>query len=187
MIAHSSMFAKSVAVPRRRWTAPRMNTAPLSNKQKGIICEVARRAFDRMLDSGSLEPRADICISEHFKVWRRAEQLKTVGKPTLTACIQDDYNLLMAHFLDLAGEVEDALRYQEAAALDPKRLAENALREMCNKRGVTIEYANEICQQAWKLDLRDASVTQIWWIRRQVQEMKPQDICKQEPADKFPF
>lgn len=187
MIAHSSMFTKQVAVPRRRWTAPRMNTAPLSNKQKGIICEVARRAFNRMLESGSLEPRADISISEHYKTWRHAEQLKAVGRSTLTACIQDDYNLLMAHFLNLAGEVEDALRYQEAAALDPKRLAENALREICKKRGVRIEYANEICQQAWKVDLRDASIEQIWWIRRQVQEMKSQEICKPDAAEKDPF
>ncbi|MBI5817441.1 MAG: hypothetical protein HZA88_00475 [Verrucomicrobia bacterium] len=184
------MFAPpaSVAAPRRRWTPPTSNTAPLSNKQKGIICEVARRAFDKMLDSGALEARADLCVSRHFKVWRRDEQFKAVSRSTLTACIQDNYKPLMAHFLNLAGEVETAMRYQESAALEPKRLASHALGEMCKKRGVTIEYANSICRQAWGCDLRDANQRQVWWIRRQVQEMKKPVVGSQNPtADNVPF
>ena len=150
---------------RRRWTVPMSNTAPLSRKQKGIVCSVARRAFLAMRAAGALDPATE------ETTWRHEQQEKAVGRYSLRSAIQDDYKPLMAHFLNLLGDVKTALRYQTEAVLEPRKLAMAQLRAMCGKRGVTMDYADGICQQAWKCSLADANEQQVWWVRRKVQKM----------------
>ena len=49
---------------------------PLSNRQKSVLCQVARRAFDRLVARGEI-------VGIEFDTWRRDECERAVGKPGL--------------------------------------------------------------------------------------------------------
>jgi hypothetical protein len=126
--------------------------APLNNRQKAVICILARKAFDRLAESGAI---GDAAEPEN---WRREQQKMAVGKIHLTECRNADYLALKARFQDLAGNPVAALRNHLRAATEPRSWALAKLRKECaaaadvlpgawnyaagflrNKRGVAIE------------------------------------------------
>jgi hypothetical protein len=132
-------------------------SAPLSNKQKADLCQLYRRAYDYQLDRGAL---GDAALLEDF---RHGEQLKAVGKQSLTSCTQDDFPVLMAHGCKLAGEDGDALYWLNRAATNPRRCALLKLEEACQEAGVWYpDYPRAICQTQFKCRLDDATAKQLW-------------------------
>lgn len=59
----------------------------LTNRQKSALCQLARQAWE---ESGSALDLAE---------WRRQQQLKVLGKASLTNCNQEDYRPLANHFI----------------------------------------------------------------------------------------
>lgn len=59
----------------------------LTNRQKAALCQLARQAWE---ETGS---------NINFAEWRRQQQLKVLGKASLTNCKQDDYRPLANHFV----------------------------------------------------------------------------------------
>jgi hypothetical protein len=117
---------------------------------------LARRAFDQQAQSGVLGDAAEP------EVWRKEQQLRAVGKSSLTACCNKDYLALKARFQDLAGEHVTAFRNHLRAENEPRAWALAKLRRECaaaadvlprawdyaagflhNKRGVSIEECPE--------------------------------------------
>lgn len=68
-------------------TTKRQFSPLLTKKQKAALAQTARAAYNE------LAPSLD------FTEWRRQQQLKVVGKASLTKCNQDDYLPLTNHFI----------------------------------------------------------------------------------------
>ncbi len=66
----------------------------LTNRQKASLCQMARQAW--------IEAGSDLDFSD----WRRQQQLKVVGKASLTQCNQDDYRPLANHFVAIKNGAE---------------------------------------------------------------------------------
>lgn len=77
--------------------------APLSNKQKAVIAQTARQAWD-------IQVRAGFTDGLTYDEWRHAEQAKACGTSSLRAATNNHYRPLMAHFLTLAGKDVPAFR-----------------------------------------------------------------------------
>lgn len=67
----------------------------LSNKEKAVMCQLARVAFDHLAKLGLAEGK--------FQEWRRAQQADAVGLESLTDCTRDHWRPLAAHYSTLLG------------------------------------------------------------------------------------
>lgn len=74
---------------------------PLTKRQKAALAQMARKAYNKLSKYALAE-------DQDFTTWRRAQQKKTVGKSSLTACQQRHYLQLRAHFQNLVGDVSAA-------------------------------------------------------------------------------
>ena len=147
---------RATSSPTRRRSAPAQghrypgaSTNPLTKKQKGIICEIAGRAFRHRGEVGKLED------------WRREQQFLAVKQRSLTACGQSDFLPLVAHFEGLAGEggrqFNAALRNEDEA----KRQARFNLEVALNDRELDLAYAEKICRDQNKCGLDAADPAQL--------------------------
>lgn len=76
---------------------------PLSNTQKAVLSQLARKAFDKLYDCGLIDAPGDT-KAKQFTAWRRAEQAEaTGGESSLTKCVQRDFLPLRAHFNSILG------------------------------------------------------------------------------------
>jgi hypothetical protein len=128
---------------------PQRLGGPLTNKQKATICQLAAKSHD--LD-GPLD------ASEH----RHAECVKATGKPGLTACTQDDYKPLLAHFLALAGQDGAAFNAAVDHGTEPKRIALYKLNEALGKAGLPMAYAAAISRRKHHCEPADLTAAQLW-------------------------
>jgi len=141
--------------------------APLSRRQKAIICQAARRAYDHQLTIGALGDAAE------FESWRRGQQQAVAGKESLTSATQDDYEILMARFLDLAGDSGQAMKYLVRGQTNPRRVVMAKIEEECAARGLHIGYADTICRaRNHGLSLQDASEKILWQVFYTVRNSK---------------
>ena len=129
-------------------------TGPLSNVQKGKLCILARKAFDRI--------GGDSTTGMEFAEWRKQEQWNAVGKQSLRDCMQREYLRLVAHYEDLIGESGRAVTTHMRAGTEPRRIAEHKLLEALKKAGLEIAYADTICRSKFKCHVEDASTAQLW-------------------------
>ncbi len=74
----------------------------LSFIQKKVICDVARKAYDRWPGHEEFE-RNQAPGLNCFDAWRHAEQLKAVGVQSLSLCKEEHYKRLVAHFSRIRG------------------------------------------------------------------------------------
>ncbi len=129
--------------------------------QKGIIVMLAKRAFDR------LRP------SLPFEQWRREQQTLAVGIDSLTACTQNDYLPLVAHFEGLAGhgdkQFKAAYRHLDEATRQARWLLDEALRA----RGLGESYAATICRTQYRRELDKATAEQLFNLRFTVEARRP--------------
>jgi hypothetical protein len=68
----------------------------LTNKEKAVLCQLARKAYDHLA-------ALDLVDGMKFPDWRRAQQKAAVGKDSLTECTRDDWRPLAAGFYELMG------------------------------------------------------------------------------------
>jgi hypothetical protein len=120
-----------------------------------MLVLLAKEAFDRLVEAGTLGDAAE------FAVWRHEQCLQCVEQRGLTACRNEDYLPLRAHFLRLLGRKAAAEIALQRTWDDPRRQALAKLRAECeaaadvmpaawnyaagfvrNKRGVSIDDAD---------------------------------------------
>lgn len=127
-------------------------SAPLDRHQKGVICQVARLAFDAQ----------GLGESAEFAVWRHEQTAQACGKESLRACTQDDFAAVLARFLDLAGESGAAFRWYLRGLNNPKRVARFKLDEALAERGLAAGYAEAIARRQFKCSVDDLTERQTW-------------------------
>lgn len=99
---------------------------PLTNRQKGVLCQRSNRAYDLMGVRGM--DRTE---------FRRIQQETAVGKSSLTHCTQQDYRPLKRHFEMLSGKGAAAFRTAMSEAFEARDQALARLRrEMQRSRDV---------------------------------------------------
>lgn len=149
-------FAPRLPVSKSPTPPPSRLGGPLSNEQKARLCILCREAYDAMPGAAS-HP-----TEEMLAEYRHAEVEKATGKPGLTACVQDDWNPLLAHFLALVGETGVAFNVAMRHGTEPKRVAMHKLGEALAKARLPMAYAAAICRRQYKCEPADASPKQLW-------------------------
>ena len=147
---------------RTRFQYPGASTNPLSAKQKGIVCKIARRAFEFRREKGT------------FEDWRREQQSLAVGIGSLTECTQENYLDLVAHFEGLAGAGDRQFEASHRSLDEEKRQARHKLEEALDDRRLDLSYAEKICRDQYKHGLDDATATQLWNIKFTVEQRRAQ-------------
>lgn len=146
-------------------------TRPLSRDQKKALAMLAARAFVAV---HSRKPRD----TAEADAWRRAEQLRTVGKESLTTCVQGDYLPLKARFADLAGETGEALDAHLQDATADRRIALHKLKEECAKRELTLAWPAAIARNKFKTPIEDLTAKQLWQLVFDVRSSKHKPKAK---------
>lgn len=123
---------------------------PLSNKQKSTLAIVARKAH---VKHGSFE-------DESFDDWRAREAVEACGK-RISEASNGDYNTLLAHFENLAGNARAALDATMRADTDEHRQAMHVIDELLAQGGHKRAYAEKICQSVNRCSLADATPAQL--------------------------
>lgn len=138
-------------------------SSTLSNEQKGILCQLAREAYDAWPGRAAFEEcNAELSVSKCFEAWRRVEQGKAVGQQSLRLCAQEAFLPLRAHFKAMLGDGAGALRDHLRAAEEPRIRARWKLQQALDQRGLNEGYAAAICRRQFKCELGDASEKQLW-------------------------
>lgn len=125
-------------------------SAPLSRTQKAYLAQLANEA------------RRKVAPGEKAEGWRHEQVVKACGKAGLRCCSQDDYGLIKGHLLELMGKHGAAFKAQFNQATNDRRVAEAVLVRECQVAGLSLKYAESICQRKNKCGLFDASEKQIW-------------------------
>lgn len=123
---------------------------PFSNSQKAALCQMARRAFNKLTSTGQIS-------GIDLDTWRRDEVERVTGRPGLRECGNDDYRKLAAHFESLAGEDGRALNHLLASGTEKRRQLEVVLRRALQAAGLPIEYGESIALARWKIPSEDLS------------------------------
>lgn len=146
-------------------------SAPLSKKQKRILCMLAERAWNAK-GCPLWEPRQDsairLCRTSALELWRHMEQEHLLGRKHLTACCQADYELLRAHFARLAGDHREAAAAEARMSGDDARRAKAflrnelaaAVRQIADPR----RYVETIARCKYKTNIDSLSAKQVWTI-----------------------
>lgn len=135
----------------------------LSRTQKAKIGQLATQAW-RVWEGREafLETNGELSASACFAAWRHWQQGLACGRQSLRECTGDDYQLLRAHFLTLAGLEASAARAQERHISNPQRIARYKLRQALAAAGLPLEYAAAVCRRQYRCTLDDASERQLW-------------------------
>ena len=126
----------------------------LSAKQKAVICQIARRAFDKLAAAAQI-------AGVDFDTWRREEVERCTGKPGLRACVNDDYSRLAAHFESLAGEDDRALNHLIREQGNTRRQIEHGIVSTLEEAGLPLSYAITIRRDRFKAGLDDITDEQL--------------------------
>lgn len=129
--------------------------APLSKKQKAILCIKAREAW-------ALLPAHARSVLD-FDEWRKLQQHQACGKDSLRWATQKDYSRLLAHWQQMLrqdGAAFDTLMRGES---NGRRVALYKLRQACAKRGLMYPaYPQKICGVQYGTTISEASEQQLW-------------------------
>lgn len=138
-------------------------SSPLSHIQKAEIGKLARQAWLAWDGSEAfLETNGELSASACFAAWRHWQQGLACGRQSLRECTGEDYQLLRAHFLQLAGLEASAARAQERHISNPERIARYKLRQALAEASLPVEYAAAICRRQYRCSLAEASERQLW-------------------------
>lgn len=138
--------------------------APLTNEQKTTLVLLAKEAWEKETRDHrqqTRDQRPETRDQSSFEDWRHEQCQQCVERPGLTACRNEDYLPLRAHFLRLLGRDAAAEIALQRTWDDPRRQALAKLRAECeaaadvmpaawnyaagfvrNKRGVSIDDAD---------------------------------------------
>lgn len=148
--------------------------ALLSRIQKAEIGQLATQAW-RVWEGREafLEANGELSQSACFAAWRHWQQGLACGKQSLRECTGEEYQLLRAHFLKLAGLEASAARAQERHISNPVRIARYKLRQALAEASLPIEYAAAVCRRQYRCTLNEASERQLWCLVYTVRNRKP--------------
>lgn len=127
-------------------------TIPLSNAQKGDISRVAKEAWQRYKSLGLTD--------ETEKEFRAREAIEHV-KCRVSEAVNGQYNHLMAHFHNLAGNTQAALDHLRRAETDERRQAMHKLDSELKRSGLDRTYAEAICRDQNKCPLSKSTPEQL--------------------------
>ena len=130
---------------------------PLSKLQKSVLCQIARRAFDKLTAANKI-------AGIGFDDWRRDECERATGLPGLRACGNDHYSILAAHFESMAAEDGRALNHLLADGTNKRRQLEHVLVSTLNSAGLPVTYAEKISRDKFKCGVMDATDAQLFTI-----------------------
>jgi hypothetical protein len=147
--------------------------APLTVEQKRNLVLLARDAWARETHIGRARPpdapptnHSAAKAAEGFDFWRRRHCMMAVEKPGLTACRNEDYNPLRAHFLMLLGRKTEADRCGVRQFSDPRRQAQVKLEEECLDAADVLPgaraYAAGFLRNARKTSVEEADAKTLW-------------------------
>lgn len=98
--------------------APSVAKNGLSKKQKAVLCQTAKAAFENQRKHGLIES------GKTFETWRHEQQLEAVQIASLIGCKQAHYLPLLGHFNALAGKTGvSTFKQITSLADDPDRQA----------------------------------------------------------------
>ena len=104
--------------------------------------------------------------AEDFDTWRREQCMQAVERPGLTACRNEDYLPLQAHFLRLLGRRDAAAIAARRAWDDPRRQALAKLQHECEAAADVMpaawNYAAGFVQNKRGVSIDDADAKTIW-------------------------
>lgn len=148
---------------------------PLSNLQKRQLVLLAREAWAKRaapVPAGAVEDDCpfdiptDAVVDQDFDGWRREQCMMAVERPGLSACRNEDYLPLRAHFLRIMGRTEEAEALDARAAMDPRRRALHEFQRACTLAAKVIDnpvaYAEGFLRRVANVRIDDASDKQIW-------------------------
>lgn len=145
--------------------------APLTKRQKQILCMVAARAWRAQncpLWEPDQDPEIRLARTSALELWRHLEQERLTGRKHLTACGQGDFELLRAHFARLAGDRRVAAAAEARISGDDTRRARAVLRsELAAARRQIADprrYVETIARSKYKTGLDGLTPKQIWTV-----------------------
>ena len=153
--------------------------APLTNEQKTRLVLLARQAFDRLADRGELGDSAEP------NTFRHEQCMQAVERPGLTACRNEDYQPLKAHFLRILGKDAAAEIAAQRAFDDPRRQALAKLRSECRAAEAVLPnawgYAAGFVRNKRHVTMEDADAKTIWHavflVRRRAAQLRKKALC----------
>ena len=141
--------------------------APLTNPQKRILSQLARRAFNREL--ALARGRGEKLAAINEVEFRHDHVARACGKIGLRCCTQDDYGAVKAHFLDLLGEHQAAFSAVHHGQGNARRVAEYKLVQACEAAKLPLTYAAKICSSQFRCALEEATEKQLWCLMFTIQ------------------
>jgi hypothetical protein len=147
--------------------------APLTNDQKRILSQLARRAFNKL--RAQAKGRGEVFPVEHAmhgeptdpalwceETFRHEHVARACHKQGLRCCSQDDYAVVKAHFLHLLGEDGQAVRTLVSGGANEKRVADFKLNEAMRAGGFSQNYVETIARRQFHACVADLSAKQTW-------------------------
>lgn len=128
-------------------------SAPLNNRQKAYLSQLARRAFNlevaRARGAGEVieDNQPSDPLLQDAEHYRHAHVAFACGKMGLRCVSQDDYKAIEAHFLNLLGETKRAFNSFVLSATEKKRVAKYMVVAACKEFDFQIGYAEHICRE----------------------------------------
>jgi hypothetical protein len=161
---------------------------PLSNDQKRIVSQLARRAYLAWPDREAFELiNSEQSATACFEDWRHVEQGKAVGIQSLRECTQAHYGRLVAHFKALGGDETGARRALGRDADNGRRIARHKLDQALAVAGLQPSYAAAICRTQYRCELGNASEKQLWNLYYTVKARRPAPVRPEPEDDGNPF
>lgn len=137
----------------------------LTHKQKAVLCQMAKRAWDLWPEREAfLDANPEYSTTAAFEAWRRNEQMAACGVSSLKSCTSERHFLLLrAHWNAKIGAADraarDLLKHADEACL----IVLHKIYESCLERGLDYPvYPGAICRRQYKCALEEASERQLW-------------------------
>lgn len=134
------------------YTEPGLN-APLSNREKYELSALAKKAWQKMARAHATD--------ESEKDFRQRMSIQSCGR-RISEALRGDYNKIEAALAIIAGETGRALQAGYRDQTSGARIAMNKLTVLLKEQGRDISYAARICRSMNKVELEDATSSQIW-------------------------
>jgi hypothetical protein len=160
--------------------------APLTNEQKTTLVLLAKEAFSKRGTQTrdhrpeTADQRPETMGQSNFDDWRRAQCMQVVERPGLTACRNEDYLPLRAHFLGLLGRKAAAEIALQRTWDDPRRQALAKLQAECQAAADVMpaawNYAAGFVRNKRGVSIDDADAKTVWHavflIRRRASQLR---------------
>lgn len=137
---------------------------PLSNSQKSVLAQLARKAWKHLAKQAEARGEAFDSGTEAHNAFRREEVHRACGKYGLTAAANSDYCRIAGHFEDLAGNSGRAFNHLMREQSEGLRQVRVVLRRALAVGDLPENYADAISISVWGCPVEDLTESQAWKI-----------------------